>query len=252
MKKETIELLRSLSEQYEKSEFIPEDPVQFPRRFSAQRDIEIVGFIASWLAYGNRKAILDTCQRLISKEFSQMSPYMYISNGAWKHYTNDTTPLYRFFTYGDFAVLCAALKKIYDDYETMEKAVLSRYVNKGLGTDYLEALISLFPGVKGVPQDLKSACKRLNMFLRWMARRNSPVDMGIWRNFYNRDLLIPVDTHVARVARQLGLIKAKRDNMRTVLELTTQCREVFFYDPCKCDFALFGYGVTHKNDKDEE
>lgn len=117
-------------------------------------------------------------------------------------------------------------------------------------TDYLDALINLFPGVKGIPQDSKSACKRLNMFLRWMCRRNSPVDLGIWSFIPQSSLLIPLDTHVATVGRQLGLITGKDDSMNTVLELTTNCRNVYPLDPCKCDYALFGYGVNNKTKKE--
>lgn len=238
-----------LAEQYEKPEFITDDPVQFPRRFGYKCSQEIVGFIAAWLAYGNRKAILSTCEKLC-KEMERLTPYMYIKNMGWRKYIDSEEPLYRFFKEKDFADLCRALKEIYDNNEDMEGALSKNYTRTMGATDYLDALISLFPGVKGIPQDSKSACKRLNMFLRWMCRRNSPVDLGIWSFIPQPSLLIPLDTHVATVGRQLGLITGKGDSMNTVLELTTNCRNVYPLDPCKCDYALFGYGVNNKTKKE--
>lgn len=238
-----------LAEQYEKPEFITDDPVQFPRRFGYKCSQEIVGFIAAWLAYGNRKAILSTCEKLC-KEMERLTPYMYIKNMGWRKYIDSEEPLYRFFKEKDFADLCRALKEIYDNNEDMEEALSKNYTRTMGATDYLDALISLFPGVKGIPQDSKSACKRLNMFLRWMCRRNSPMDLGIWSFIPQSSLLIPLDTHVATVGRQLGLITGKGDSMNTVLELTTNCRNVYPLDPCKCDYALFGYGVNNKTKKE--
>lgn len=238
-----------LAEQYEKPEFITDDPVQFPRQFGYKCSQEIVGFIAAWLAYGNRKAILSTCEKLC-KEMERLTPYMYIKNMGWRKYIDSEEPLYRFFKEKDFADLCRALKEIYDNNEDMEEALSKNYTCTMGATDYLDALISLFPGVKGIPQDSKSACKRLNMFLRWMCRRNSPVDLGIWSFIPQSSLLIPLDTHVATVGRQLGLITGKGDSMNTVLELTTNCRNVYPLDPCKCDYALFGYGVNNKTKKE--
>lgn len=237
--------LVKLAEQYEKSEFVNDDPVQFPRRFSYKCSQEIVGFITAWLAYGNRKAILSTCEKLFS-EMEFYTPYMYIKNMIWRKYIDSEEAMYRFFKWKDFAELCKALKTIYDENEDMEEAMSKNYIRTVGGTDYLDALIKLFPGVKGIPQDSKSACKRLNMFLRWMVRKNSPVDLGIWSFVPTSQLLIPLDTHVSNIGRQLGLITDKGDNMDTVLSLTTKCREVFPLDPCKCDFALFGYDVNSK------
>lgn len=251
METKTRHLIMKLAEQYEKPEFVADDPVQFPRKFGYKCSQEIVGFIAAWLAYGNRKAILSTCESLFA-DMERYTPYMYIKNMVWRKYVGSEESMYRFFKWGDFAELCKALKKIYDENEDMEEAVSKAYCRSGCATDYLYALITLFPGVKGIPQDTKSACKRLNMFLRWMVRKNSPVDLGIWSLIPPSWLIIPLDTHVANVGRQLGLITGKGDSMNTVLELTTNCREVYPLDPCKCDFALFGYGVNNKGRKDEQ
>ena len=249
--------LIKLAEEYETPEFILSDPVQFPRRYIDKRDIEIVGFISSWCAYGNRTQFIPLLDGLFEamKTFSQ-SPYEFIINRRWipmqRFYGVDTT-LYRFYKYQDFYNLCASLREVYVIYGSLENSVASRFINSNSATDYLVALIKSFQiPVEGVPKDTRSACKRLNMFLRWMARQNSPVDLGIWKSIPNEHLLIPLDTHVAKISRQIGLITAKRDNMDTVLKLTAACREVFPNDPCRCDFALFGYGVNNKSKTKEK
>lgn len=175
-----------LAEQYEKPEFITDDPVQFPRRFGYKCSQEIVGFIAAWLAYGNRKAILSTCEKLC-KEMERLTPYMYIKNMGWRKYIDSEEPLYRFFKEKDFADLCRALKEIYDNNEDMEEALSKNYTRTMGATDYLDALISLFPGVKGIPQDSKSACKRLNIFLRWKSSRIAFIQ---YIHFKSKDMLI--------------------------------------------------------------
>ena len=147
-----------LAEQYEKPEFITDDPVQFPRRFGYKCSQEIVGFIAAWLAYGNRKAILSTCEKLC-KEMERLTPYMYIKNMGWRKYIDSEEPLYRFFKEKDFADLCRALKEIYDNNEDMEEALSKNYSRTMGATDYLDALISLFPGVKGLWPSTKSTIK---------------------------------------------------------------------------------------------
>lgn len=252
MKEETRQLLKELAERYETHNFIVDDPVMFPSRYHKQVDIEIVGFIASWLAYGNRKAIIKTCETLFKEMLEYApSPYDFIMNQSYikfsrNHPVNEC--LYRFYKYMDFYDLCESLRMIYKKHPTMETAMFDKLANRRkIGVYPIQSLIDLFPErVKGVPHDTKSACKRLCMFMRWMARKNSPVDLGIWRHLDPKYLLMPLDTHVARIGRQLGLITLKRNNMDTVLELTYNCRRVFPKDPCKCDFALFGYGVNNK------
>lgn len=106
-------------------------------------------------------------------------------------------------------------------------------------------LIACFHGIKGFPKSNFSACKRLNMLLRWMSRKNSPVDLGLW-DIKPSKLIIPLDTHVHRIALDLGLTKRKQADMKTALEITDAMREIWPEDPAKGDFALFGYGVNNK------
>lgn len=252
-----IELLQQYAARYETPEFVLDDPVQFPRRFTNVRDIEIAGFIAQWLAYGSRKAFIKVVNQLFETMASYAtSPYTFISEGYYyqmrKNYP-DTQRLYRFFTYGNFYDLCEGLACVYRIYNTLEDAVLyeaNRDKYNGCNIRYLIGLINVFfylrgKPIKGIPKDWSSACKRLNMFLRWMVRRNSPVDLGVW-HFDPNALLIPLDTHVARVARELGLITSKSNDMATVIQLSEVLRKVFPKDPARGDFALFGYGINNK------
>ena len=116
----------------------------------------------------------------------------------------------------------------------------------GIRNEYLNALISLF-NANGIPKDRKSACKRLCLFLRWMIRRDGIVDLGVWRKFSPADLLIPLDVHVNRVARQHGLLTRTSADMRAVEELTAHCRALYPHDPAIMDFALFGAGFNAGN-----
>jgi len=234
--------LRQLADQYETNDFIKSDPVQFVHKgWKCQQDIEIAGFIASWLAYGKREAFIPVIEEVL-KQMSP-SPLEYLERRRWVFSGDDAVTLYRFYKRVDLYDLFEHLYSIYFNFKTMENAVYKHMIHDG--TTSLEALISLFSHVKGVPQDTKSACKRLNMFLRWMVRKCGPVDIGIWTVIDASNLLIPLDTHVARIARQLGLLEGTSNNMRAVIQLTDKMRKIFPNDPARADFALFGYGVTH-------
>ncbi len=145
---------------------------------------------------------------------------------------------YRFYTYDDLLALLLRLKEVYDAYESMEDALLAMP-----GEEPLERLRRLFEGIRGIPvPGGPSACKRLAMFMRWMARTDGIVDLGVWRKAVSpRQLIIPLDTHVHQISLRLGLTKRKDASMRTAREITEALAEVFPDDPCLGDFALFGY-----------
>ena len=248
MEKELKTLLRKLAAEYETKDFINDDPVRFVHAYADKQDMEIVGFIASWLAYGNRKVIVSTIQALINEMnyLSSGSPFVFIVERRWEQMEHlKDAVLYRFYKWGDFYDLCERLYDIYQNYTTMEQAVCKQY-DEIKNPDWVQLVLNLFPGVKGVPKDTKSACKRVCMFMRWMVRWGSDVDLGIWSFIPTSKLIVPLDTHVARMARQLGLITVKGNNMRAAYQLTQQCRLAFPNDPAKADFALFRYGITHK------
>ena len=238
--------LREWADRYETADFIKSDPVQFPRLTAQglnlshltekeQRRVETVAVITSWLAYGNRKQIIKTAAML----YDLVTEEGFLENQ--RHFQfNSPNRLYRFFTWADFFDLCERLSLIYGKYGTLESCVLA------LSENPLDGLIQAFKGVKGFPKDKDSACKRLCMLTRWLVRQDSPVDLGIWTSFDTADLIIPLDTHVHRMAQELGLTRFRCADMRASLEITKALREVFPDDPTKGDFALFGYGVEHQ------
>jgi uncharacterized protein (TIGR02757 family) len=226
--------------EYETTDFILTDPIQIPKRYSEKRDIEIAAFVTSWLAYGNRKAFLSVLDKIDSQLF-EGKPYEYILSGKWRTDKDAELNLYRFYKWVDFYNLCDVLHAIYTEYADMETCLCS---DKKLTASH--ALMHRFKDVKGIPSNGSSACKRLHMFLRWMVRQDSPVDFGIWNNFSPADLIIPLDTHVYRMALELGLTERKTADMKTAIEITTALKKIFPHDPCKADFALYGYGVNNK------
>lgn len=240
--------LRCWAEQYETAEFIQSDPVQIPHRYDSRVNIEISAFVTAWIAWGSRKQIIQKAD-FIDREIFKGEPYHYIigntvAPGAapeWSKYKGDTTNFYRTFTYADFYDLCAQLHKIYSDNDNMEAGLYK--INPA---HPLAALQMVFGNVKGVPDmETKSGCKRLCMFLRWMCRKSSPVDFGLWDICDPRNLIIPLDTHVHKQALQLGLITRRTPDLQTAIEITNRFAEIFPDDPTKGDFALFGYGVNN-------
>lgn len=251
------EQLRYLADKYETKDFIEADPIQFPRKFCIdtdyagrimddKRNVEISGFITAWLSYGNRTQIIKTVEKL--HILMGWKPYDYLMSQEWRELKGNEARLYRFNTYGDYAELLERLYSIYSLYTDLESAVLSSRYNAEFTPEdaYIEKLQFLFEDIFGIPELFsKSACKRLAMFLRWMIRRDSPVDMGIWERCQPEKLIIPLDTHVHQQALKMGITKRKSADMRTAKEITDYFNDIFPGDPAKGDFALFGYGVNN-------
>ena len=237
---ETKDLLIRLADQYETKDFIKDDPIRFPhevaKRGGSRRDIEISAILSSWLAYGNRKQFCSALQAL--HELMDYKPYEYLNSQSWRIFKDCDSTMYRFYTYHDFYTLMERLEILYNRDAFSFENKLSKY-------HPISYLIACFHGIKGFPKSNFSACKRLNMLLRWMSRKNSPVDLGLW-DIKPSKLIIPVDTHVHRMALDLGLTKRKQADMKTALEITDAMREIWLDDPAKGDFALFGYGINHK------
>ena len=230
--------------EYNDMRYFATDPVAVVKRCKEQRDIEVMGIVCSWLAYGNRNQIYKKC--CMAYDLMSAKPYDYVMSGQWREYKDSDKNFYRLFFYRDFHDLMQSLYHVYQQHTTLEEAVLhspSFLLNSQFSI--LNSLISLF-NVNGIPQNTKSACKRLCLFLRWMVRRDGIVDLGVWTKFSPADLLIPLDVHVNRVAHQHGLLTRTSADMRAVLELTQKCKELFPHDPTIMDFALFGAGYTSK------
>ena len=240
----TLQLLRSWADQYETEDFIRKDPVQFPRAMfntgGSIQDIEISAFIASWLAYGNRKQIIAKAHQL--HDLMRWQPLRYIQSKEWAVFLNDKRTLYRFYKWSDFAALCQRLETVYG----VQGSSLGQVIRSSEKSP-LCAIIEVFRGIKGIPKTDESACKRICMFLRWMVRDNSPVDMGVWSDIISKkDLIIPLDTHVYSMARCLSLTNRKYEDMVTAQEITEGLKEVFPHDPVRADYSLFGYGINNK------
>ena len=243
--------LKRWAEQYETAEFIQSDPVQIPHRYDSRVNIEISAFVTAWIAWGSRKQIIQKAD-FIDREIFKGEPYHYIVGnnvepGAaplWNAYKGSKESFYRTFTYADFYDLCARLHHIYTNWANMETAI--KYSHEINGETALATLQSLFGSVKGIPDfETQYACKRLCLFLRWMCRKGSPVDFGLWDVCAPRNLIIPLDTHVHKQALRLGLVKRRTPDLQTAIEITDRFAEIFPDDPTKGDFALFGYGVNN-------
>lgn len=240
--------------EYNQPSFIELDPISIPHRYSKKQDIEIAGLFAAVLAWGQRKTIINKCLELFEK--MDHSPHEFLIS----HQENDLKAFlsfkHRTFTATDTLYFIEFLSQFYRKHETLEDAFLS-----GQGSDQAieKSLIGFHRTFFDLPDapsrtrkhiatpERKSACKRLNMFLRWMVRQDDKgVDFGIWTRLQPKDLICPCDLHVDRVARKLGLITRKQTNWQTALELTTRLREFDPKDPVKYDFALFGLGVEEK------
>ena len=244
--------LNKKAEKYNCSEFIKNDPVQFPHAFSEKRDIEIAAFFASVIAWGNRRMIINSGNRMFGSIMGN-HPYEYVMRGEWER-ADSTMNIHRTFFMRDLAYLCRGLRHIYSGYDSLETLFVAEDVWKGIEA-FRSTLIQANEGdttrhisnpvsEKGRPA---SACKRLNMMLRWLCRKDGIVDLGIWKNISPEKLMIPLDVHVARISRELGLLQRKQNDRKSVELLTGQLRELSPDDPVKYDFALFGIGVEEKN-----
>ena len=249
------DFLDSKVEQYNQPGFIAHDPIVIPHAFSLKQDIEIMGFWASILAWGQRKTIIAKCRELA--DLMDGSPYQFITGHretdlkrflAFKHRTfNATDTLYfieffrQHYSVSD-TLETAFLAPGYREHETVEQCL----------NHFRSYFFSLpdFPlrTRKHISSPLqKSACKRLNMFLRWMVRRDDKgVDFGLWSNIRPDQLVCPADVHVERVARSLNLVSRRQSDWQMALELTRNLRQFDDLDPVKYDFALFGLGVEEK------
>ena len=239
MIQETKEQLIRWADKCECAAFIEGDPVQFPHRYDSDRDIEVSAFISAWMAYGSRKVFLGVLDRLHSMMDAAGGPYLYVITGAWRCLDADCC-LYRFYKWTDFSMLCSRMADVYSRMESLENLFMpGEPLEKGVLNMCRE-----FEGVNGIPvPGSSSANKRLYMFLRWMVRKGSPVDFGIWTRVSPAQLLVPVDTHVYATAKALGLTSRSSADLKTSIEITGQMAQIWPDDPARGDFALYGSQV---------
>ncbi|MES2619906.1 MAG: TIGR02757 family protein [Bacteroidota bacterium] len=251
-------LLEKKYAEYNSGFFIENDPISIPHRFSKKQDIEIAAFFSATIAWGNRKSIITSANRLML--LMDNAPHDFITNHKEKDLNRLLDFKHRTFNATDVLYFIEFLKQHYNKHDSLENAFTGRKDkwNVGLNTEtalacFHENFFSLedFPHRtrKHVATPVRgSTCKRMNMFLRWMVRNDkNGVDFGLWKQIKPSQLLIPLDVHVDRVARKLGLIKRKQTDWETVLELTENLKTLDSKDPVKYDFALFGLGVLDKD-----
>lgn len=246
------EILNTKFEHYNTQEFILNDPIRIPHKFSKKEDIEISAFIAAILAWGQRKTIINKSNELLN--YMDNSPHEFILNFK----SQDLIPFEKFkhrtFNGTDALYFMEALQFIYRQHGGLEKAfsIGLKKTDQNIKNS-LASFKELFFSIEDYPERTKkhiaspvssSACKRINMFLRWMVRKDKQgVDFGIWNDISSSQLICPCDVHVERVARHLGLISLPKPNWKLAEELTNNLREFDKKDPVKYDFALFGLGV---------
>lgn len=246
--------LLTLANKYETPSFLNGDPSWFMHQVIGKRNQETIAFIASCLSYGSRQVFLPRIQYLL--DCSRNKPYEWIKSGSYTlDIPDDNRCFYRLYTNAMMRNLFHALQTIYEEYGDMENYIRSyaKVNNEKPQTDAIiaiEAICDYFlkhEAIGIVPKSTNSSCKRICMFLRWMVRTGSPVDLGIWSDLIDqRSLIIPLDTHVIQQSLQLGLITSKTASMSIARKLTDKLLEIFPNDPLKADFALFGYGVNQK------
>ena len=241
---------------FNRPDFIPDDPISIPHQFTKNQDIEIMGFWVAMLSWGQRKTIVAKGKELIDLMGGQ--PFEFILNHREQDRSRFENFKHRTFQYTDTLYFLEFLQHFYRRHQSLEEAFTASLPG---GAPHVEpALIGFherFFSLDSAPQRTrkhvstparKSRCKRLNMFLRWMVRRDKEgVDFGIWHRITPGQLLIPLDVHVEKVARHLGLLKRKQNDWRAVLELTENLRKFDPADPVKYDFALFGTSVSDQS-----
>lgn len=239
-----INELKLSAERYETTDFITSDPIQFPHRYTDRRDIEVSAFISAWMAYGSRKVFLKVLDRMHCNMDRTGGPYRYITSGAYTtDYTCPDDCLYRFYRQSDYLELCHRLTELYLQYGSIEDL----FDPSAELSDNICAICRFFDGTNGIPvPGSPSANKRLYMLLRWMVRKNSPVDFGIWNNILPYQLIIPLDTHVYQTAVSLGITSRGNADLKTATEITSAMAEIWPDDPARGDFALYGMGIDHK------
>lgn len=247
---ELKDFLNEKSDQYNNYDFIENDPVQIPHRFSLKQDIEIAGFLAATISWGNRKAIIKSAEKML--DIMGNSPYDFVMNFSEKELESIYNKnIHRTFNGEDFAYFIRQFNKIYKENDSLENL----FEVTGSEINFQHA-IERFRGSfletekhrshKHVSSPYKnSSSKRIIMFLRWMVRKDKrSVDFGIWEKIDQKHLSIPLDVHTGNISRKLGLITRTQNDWKTVEELDKVIRQFDDKDPAKYDFALFGLGVS--------
>jgi hypothetical protein len=227
------ETLTGWAEEYNDPKYFQEDPIIFPTGFARRlengeatlADVEISALLSAHLAWGRRAMIVRDCGRMLDEMC--WKPYEYVMNGE---YRDENASLHRTIKWSEFAEICRRLKELYTLYGTLEN----------LSDTDIRCMVF------GQKEDRKAPNKKISMMRRWLVRDDGKVDLGVWKNSDKKKLILPLDVHVYDQATALGLTHRRQKDIVTAHEITDAFREIWPEDPCLGDFALFGYGVTHK------
>lgn len=250
--KEIKPYLDEINDQVEQAGYIADDPVQFVHAFTEKKDQEIAGFLAATMAWGRRDIVISKVDNLLKR--MDYSPYQFVMNYNQSEFSRLHSFKHRTFKPIDIHGILLGLKEIYSIHEDFESFWTSCFHQANKESRPLMALFheNFFTCCDDLANRTRkhisnpekgSTCKRLYMFLRWMIRKDSPVDLGIWNFIDASDLLIPFDVHVARQAKKFGLVSRKSNDFKTVRQLTHTLKMLNFSDPVRYDYALFGIGA---------
>lgn len=248
--KDLKDILDKEAKRINNPDFIDKDPVQFPRMFSKQQDIEAMSFLSAMIAWGNRKMICNNIKKMIF--LMDNNPYEFIMDGAFEP-LDPKMNIHRTFFASHFKYFLRGLQRIFKDYGTIDAFAMSKEVGDDefpawkLVSEMQNILIAENSGKscsRCLPLNLKtSALKRVNMALRWLVRNDGIVDIGIWKSIPKNKLFIPLDVHVGNTARALGLLDRKANDRKSVEFLTDKLKTFNPEDPIIYDYALFGLGI---------
>jgi uncharacterized protein (TIGR02757 family) len=245
-----FEMLEEMTDRFNRSGFIENDPVSIPHMFRKKQDIEIAGFFAAVLAWGQRVTIINKSRELMM--MMDNAPHDFMIHHTQRDLKKLLSFKHRTFNTTDTLYFIEFLSWYYRHHKSLEQAFMVKSSDQTI-EEGLVGFQKLFFHLENSPDrtrkhiptpEKKSTCKRLNMFLRWMVRDDDRgVDFGLWKKIRPSQLICPCDVHVDRVARNLRLIRRKQTDWLTALELTESLRSFDPKDPVKYDFALFGMGV---------
>ena len=247
---ELKELLEQLHDKYNRQEFIEPDPISIPHSFSDKADKEIAGFFASTIAWGNRKAIVKSAQRMM--QYMDYAPADFVRNASEKDLATLQSYVHRTFNGQDFTDFVLAIRGITErfggigdyfenEYERTKDlaAVLSSFRREFFSCEHNTHCEKHLSSI-----DKGAACKRLNMYLRWFVRHDDRgVDFGLWRKIPMSALYLPLDIHTGNMGRALGLLSRRQSDWKATVEITENLRKFDAEDPVRYDYSLFGAGI---------
>jgi uncharacterized protein (TIGR02757 family) len=243
-------LLENRFKRYNNYNFIETDPIQIPHQFHLKEDIEIAGFLTATISWGQRKSIINNANKLL--EMMDNSPFEFITESSDNDKKVIKNFVHRTFNGNDCLFFLSSLKNIYENHGGLESVFTDGYNSTGTAFGALKYFRKVF---LYIPHDVhvrkhlsdvtsNSSAKRLNMFLRWMVRRDdNEVDFGIWKNIPSSALMLPLDVHTGEVGRALNVLQRKQNDWKAVEEITSVLRFFDPDDPVKYDYALFGIGI---------